>query len=75
MPQEVDTLCEEWEPEPLGKPLTAVRAGYVPPVITSPIGAFITVEGHEARVLNMASFNFIGTSGDPKILVRPLFAA
>lgn len=70
----MDTLCEEWEPEPLGKPVTAERAAYDPPVITSPIGAFVTVEGHDARVLNMASFNFIGASGDLKILVRPLAA-
>jgi len=37
-------------------------------VISSPVGRHVTANG--ARVLNLASFNFIGASGNPKIKVR-----
>ena len=32
--QEVDELCEEWQPEPLCGPLPAAQRDYEPPVIS-----------------------------------------
>ena len=66
-PQEIEDLCDEWQPEPLGRPLTAAQEAYEPVVISSPVGRHVTANG--AQVLNLASFNFIGASGNPKIKV------
>ena len=66
--KETDDLCEEWQPEPLAKPLTAIQTAVRVPVISSPIGPYVTVDG--TRALNLVSFNFIGAAGDPKIKAR-----
>lgn len=36
--QEIDELCDEWEPEPLYPPVSAVQAGWKEPVISSQTG-------------------------------------
>ena len=44
-----------------------MQEAYEPVVISSPVGRRVVANG--AEVLNLASFNFIGASGDPKIKV------
>lgn len=68
LPQEVQELCEEWQPEPLAGPIMAARADATPPVVSSDVGPYIVADGR--RVLNLASTNFLGIAGDPEIRVR-----
>lgn len=65
--REVEELCEEWEPEPLGGALTAVQRAWVdsPLVVTSPPGRLTTVNGRPA--LDLASANYLGLAGHPEI--------
>ncbi|KAK9840652.1 hypothetical protein WJX81_007034 [Elliptochloris bilobata] len=64
--QEIDDLCEEWQPEPLHKPLPNSQALPEPPVISSAAGAWVVANGR--RVLNMVSLNFLGVAGDPVVM-------
>jgi hypothetical protein len=63
--QEVDELCEEWEPEPLAPPLTDAQRAWREPIVSSEAGREVTVNGRKA--LNFASFNFLGIAGSPEV--------
>lgn len=68
-PQEIDELCDEWQPEPLeGEGVPPARQNLQPPVISDDVGTHVTADGR--RVLNLASTNFLGIAGDPDIRVR-----
>ena len=55
---------EEWTPEPLVKPSRTDRS---PPVLQTAAGTNPRVDGK--RVLNFASFNFLGLAGHKAIEV------
>ncbi|CAK0785184.1 hypothetical protein CVIRNUC_008390 [Coccomyxa viridis] len=63
--REIDELCDDWQPEPLFSHLTEAQKAYEPPVVSSPPGVIMTVNGKKA--INMVSTNFLGVAGDPKI--------
>ena len=62
-------MCDEWEPEPLGAPLTEFQRAWVdaPLVNSSTVGRVATINGR-AGVLDFASLNFLGLAGHPDIL-------
>jgi hypothetical protein len=59
--QEIEELCEEWEPEPLAPPLPEALRNWREPVLSSPAGRLVTANGRSA--LNFASLNFLGIAG------------
>ncbi|KAL3698504.1 hypothetical protein R1sor_012580 [Riccia sorocarpa] len=61
---EIDQLCEEWVPEPLHPPVTE-KMKMKTPVLESAAGPHTTVDGKE--VLNLASANYLGLIGHPKV--------
>ena len=65
--REVQELCDEWQPEPLGGALTAFQRSWVdaPLVVSSDIGRLTTVNGR--AVLDFVSLNFLGLAGHPTI--------
>mmetsp|Transcript_23946 Transcript_23946/g.61455 ORF Transcript_23946/g.61455 Transcript_23946/m.61455 type:complete len:496 (+) Transcript_23946:125-1612(+) len=64
--KEVDTLCAEWQPEPLCQPLSASEARLVrPPVIEGATGTNARVGGR--RVLNLCATNFLGIAGRSEV--------
>ncbi|GAX79061.1 hypothetical protein CEUSTIGMA_g6501.t1 [Chlamydomonas eustigma] len=58
--KEIDTLCKEWQPEPL---VPTIKSEDLPVerVVTSVDGLYAVVDGK--RVLNLASANFLGLGG------------
>jgi serine palmitoyltransferase len=67
--KEVQELCDEWQPEPLGAPLTEFQRAWVdsPLVHSSTVGRVATINGREG-VLDFVSLNFLGLAGHPDIL-------
>jgi serine palmitoyltransferase len=67
--KEVQELCDEWQPEPLGAPLTEFQRAFVdtPLVNSSTVGRVATINGR-AGVLDFVSLNFLGLAGHPDIL-------
>ncbi|KAL4513238.1 hypothetical protein Ndes2437A_g09144 [Nannochloris sp. 'desiccata'] len=67
--KEVQELCDEWQPEPLGAPLTEFQRAWVdsPLVNTSTIGRVATINGR-AGLLDFVSLNFLGLAGHRDIL-------
>ncbi|KAL2645206.1 hypothetical protein R1flu_012793 [Riccia fluitans] len=61
---EIDQLCEEWVPESLHPPIRE-EMKIKDPVLESAAGPHTTVDGKE--VLNLASANYLGLVGHPKI--------
>lgn len=45
VPQEIDELCEEWEPEPLFPAVTPEQAAWQEPVISSQTGTQVGAGG------------------------------
>jgi len=62
--KEVDELCQEWEPEPLCPTLEDDQKPHVP-VITSSTGAYVEADGK--RLLNLASFNYLGFAEEESV--------
>ncbi|RMZ53755.1 hypothetical protein APUTEX25_003894 [Auxenochlorella protothecoides] len=58
--EEVDELCEEWQPEPLVGKLTAAQAARPPHVITAVSGCSVEVDGKPTT--SFASTDFLGFS-------------
>ncbi|KAL3510133.1 hypothetical protein ACH5RR_029534 [Cinchona calisaya] len=63
--KEIDELCDEWVPEPLIPQITD-EMKYEPPVLESSAGPHAIINGTE--VVNFASANYLGLSGDEKLL-------
>lgn len=63
--QEIEDLCNDWQPEPLFKAATENQPDYEPPVISGPPTTYIVANGK--KVLNMVSANFLGFAGDEAI--------
>lgn len=69
--QEIDELVDEWTPEELAQPLTAVEQSDLNavPVIAGPIGPKPKLTNGKT-VLNLASYNFAGLAGNAEIKER-----
>lgn len=65
--QEIDELCNEWQPEPLEDAVLPARQHLDPPVLSDTAGPYVTADSR--RVLNLASTNFLNIAGDPDIRV------
>ena len=67
--QEIDELVDEWTPEPLEQPLTERESLDLAslPVISGPTGPKPKLVGSGKTVMNFASFNFTGLSGNERI--------
>ncbi|POO03437.1 Glycine dehydrogenase (decarboxylating) [Trema orientale] len=63
--EEIDELCERWDPEPLIPPITE-EMRLEPPVLESAAGPHTTISGKE--VVNFASANYLGFIGHEKLL-------
>lgn len=64
--EEIDQLCEEWEPEPLFPELTPqMQLDMKAPIITNSTITHVGIDGKQ--VLNLARFNFLGFVSNPKI--------
>ncbi|KAL0025965.1 hypothetical protein WJX77_008574 [Trebouxia sp. C0004] len=63
--QEIEDLCNDWQPELLFKAATDNQPDYDPPVISGPPTTYIVANGK--KVLNMVSANFLGFAGDKAI--------
>lgn len=67
--KEIDELCEEWQPEPLGGALTPAQTVQLQtPVVSGEAGTRVTVNGRPA--LNMTSLNFLGLAGREDVKQR-----
>ena len=66
--QEIDELCEEWEPEPLSGTVTAFQKEWLKsvPVVSSHGSKTVRVNGKHG-VLNFCTTNFLGLADDPRI--------
>eukprot|EP00884_Botryococcus_braunii_P003700 jgi/Botrbrau1/13330/Bobra.0334s0007.1 len=64
--EEIDALVEEWQPEPLFQASSAGNPLVDPPVISSIMGPEVIANGK--KVLNMGSYDFLGISGNAKIM-------
>eukprot|EP00890_Picochlorum_soloecismus_P000370 jgi/Picsp_1/1333/NSC_04813-R1_serine palmitoyltransferase 1-like len=66
--QEIDELCEEWEPEPLSGTVTAFQQEWLKsvPVVSSHGSKSVRVNGKHG-VLNFCTTNFLGLADDPRI--------
>lgn len=71
-PQEMDELVDEWTPEPLAQPLTAQEEHDLAaiPIISGPNGPKPKLMSTGKTVINLASFNFTGLSGNEEIKAR-----
>lgn len=73
--KEVQELCDEWAPEPLWQPLNEFQTAWLEcnsvNVVTSGAdpsrGLVYTAEHKDKPLLDFASFNFLGLSGDQRI--------
>lgn len=71
---EVEELIEEWQPEPLVKPMTAEEEMLLEevPVLSDTRDGYATLapyQGNE-RLLNMCSTNLYGLSKDPEVIAK-----
>lgn len=71
--KEVDELVKEWEPEAMVRETPGKSVKVSTPVIDRVVGARCTADDKE-NVINLASCNFWGLSGDTDILVRSVVA-
>ncbi|OSX56865.1 hypothetical protein POSPLADRAFT_1076515 [Postia placenta MAD-698-R-SB12] len=69
--KEIDELVDEWTPEELAQPLTAVEQSDLNavPVIAGPVGPKPKLTNGKT-VLNLASYNFAGLAGNAEIKER-----
>lgn len=63
--QEIEQLCDEWEPEPLHPPMSKEMLEYKTPVLESAAGPHTVVGGKD--VVNFTSMDFLGMGGNPRI--------
>ncbi|KAL9709208.1 serine palmitoyltransferase component [Leucoagaricus gongylophorus] len=70
--KEMDELVDEWTPEPLAQPLTAQEEHDLAaiPIISGPNGPKPKLMSTGKTVINLASFNFTGLSGNEEIKAR-----
>jgi serine palmitoyltransferase len=70
--QEIDELVDEWIPEPLGQPLDAGEQAELDaiPIIAGPNGPKPKLLSTGKHVINLASFNFTGLSGNEYVKER-----
>ncbi|KAI0752652.1 serine palmitoyltransferase [Daedaleopsis nitida] len=66
--KEIDELVDEWQPEPLGQPLTPEEQAHLAsvPVIVGPTGPKPKLASGKT-VINLASYNFTGLAGNEEI--------
>mmetsp|Transcript_5160 Transcript_5160/g.12599 ORF Transcript_5160/g.12599 Transcript_5160/m.12599 type:complete len:493 (+) Transcript_5160:89-1567(+) len=64
--KEVESLCKEWEPEPLCPPMSESEKHKTFPIVSSTSGAQAVVDGRD--VVNFCSSNFLGLSRHGDIL-------
>lgn len=72
--QEIDELVDEWKPEPLAQPLTPEEQADLAavPIIAGPSGPKPRLVSTGKTVLNLASYNFTGLSGNEMIKERAI---
>lgn len=70
--QEIDELVDEWTPEPLVQPLTAQQERDLAsiPIILGPNGPKPKLMSTGKTVVNLASFDFAGLSGNEEVKDR-----
>jgi len=74
--QEIDELVDEWTPEPLVQPLTAQQERDLAstPIILGPNGPKPKLMSTGKTVVNLASFDFAGLSGNEEVKDRAVEA-
>jgi serine palmitoyltransferase len=67
--QEIEWLLDSWQPEPLVPPLSAADQALVENmhIIENYDGDYLQLRGMDSKVLNTASFDFLGLSQDESI--------
>jgi serine palmitoyltransferase len=72
--QEIDELVDEWVPEPLAQPLSVVEHAELAtlPVVIGSNGPKPKLQSTGKTVINLASFNFTGLSGNEYIKERAI---
>ncbi|KAJ7101613.1 serine palmitoyltransferase [Mycena crocata] len=73
--KEIDELVDEWTPEPLAAPLSAVEASDLAavPIVVGPNGPKPTLVKQSTKIIaNMASYNFTGLAGKEVIKERAI---
>jgi serine palmitoyltransferase len=72
--QEIDELVDEWIPEPLAQPLDASEQADLAaiPIIAGPNGPKPKLLSTGKPVINLASFNFTGLSGNEYVKERAI---
>ncbi|ODV81190.1 serine palmitoyltransferase component [Suhomyces tanzawaensis NRRL Y-17324] len=68
-PKEIDELCKEWEPEPLVEaiqPLEKWQLKSVPEIVGHN-GAYVNLEGHNGKVTNLATLDFLNLNHNENI--------
>jgi serine palmitoyltransferase len=73
-PQEIDELVDEWIPEPLAAPLTTEEQSDLAsiPVVSGANGPRPKLASTGKQVLNLASYNFTGLTGNGTIKERAI---
>ena len=67
--QEIDELVDEWSPEPLAQPLTAIEQADLAavPIVAGPNGPKPKLVSTGKTATNLTSFNFTGLAGNEHI--------